>query len=76
MILDGRRVAKDSECDYLDSVARFTKTGLNKQNILHELYHHIIEHLEIEISEKKEEKEAEIFVNHYRKNGEDDKLLS
>jgi len=39
------------------------RAGLNKQNILHELYHHIVENLGLEIPEKKEEREAERFVN-------------
>jgi len=44
------------DCDYFDNVACFTKSGLNKQNVLHELYHHIVENLGSEIPEEKEER--------------------
>ena len=63
IILDGRRVMRGYECDYFDNVACFTKSGLNKQNILHELYHHIVENLGLETLEEKEEREAERFAD-------------
>jgi len=50
-------------CDYFEGIACFTKKGLNKGNVLHELYHHIVNNNEgLEISEKKEEREARKFV--------------
>jgi len=63
IIVDGRRVMRGCDGVYFEGVACFTKSGLNKQNILHELYHHIVENLDLEIPEKKEEREAERFVN-------------
>jgi len=63
LIVNGRRVTRGCDGIYFEGVACFTKSGLNKQNVLHELYHHIVENLGLEIPEKKEEREAERFVN-------------
>ena len=62
IILDGRKVMKGYPCDYFEGIACFTKKGLNKRNVLHELYHHIANNNGLEISEKKEEIEANRFV--------------
>jgi len=61
LVLDGRKVMKGYPCDYFEDIACFTKKGLNKKNVLHELYHHIVNHEGVEISEKKEEREANRF---------------
>jgi hypothetical protein len=44
------------EADYFEGVACFIKKGLKKRNVLHELYHHIVENKNIEMSERKEER--------------------
>ena len=62
IILDGRKVIKGYPCDYFEGIACFTKKGMNKRNVLHELYHHIVNNKGLEISEKKEEREASRFV--------------
>jgi len=62
IIVDGRRVGNGYEAEYYDNKAYFTKKGLNKQNVLHELYHHIVDVIGIEIREKKEETEARLFA--------------
>ena len=62
IIMDGRRVMRACECDYFEGIACFTKKGLNKRNVLHELYHHIVENKELDTTERKEEKEANRFV--------------
>ena len=59
LIVNGRRVTRGCDGIYFEGVACFTKNGLNKQNILHELYHHIVENFALEIPEKKEEREPE-----------------
>jgi hypothetical protein len=46
---------------YLKNRAYFTKKGLTKRIILHELYHHSIDSRNCELSIREEEKEA----NHY-----------
>jgi hypothetical protein len=62
IVLNGRRVMRGCDCDYFNDVACFTKRGLNRQNVLHELYHHIVDNRELEIPEKKEEREANRFA--------------
>ena len=62
IIVDGRRVLRACESDYFDGIACFTKKGLNKPNVLHELYHHVVESKGIEISERKEERLARAFT--------------
>ena len=62
IILDGRKVMKGYECDYFEDTACFTKKGLKKRNVLHELYHHIAENKELDLSERKEEREANMFT--------------
>ena len=62
IIMDGRRVMRACEADYFEGIACFTKRGLKKRNVLHELFHHIIENKNIKMSERKEEKEAKIFA--------------
>ena len=62
IILNGRRVMRACECDYFEGIACFTKKGLNKRNVLHELYHHIVEVNGIEMTSRKEEREARRFA--------------
>ena len=62
IIVDGRRVMKACEADYFEGTACFTRKGLNKRNVLHELYHHIVENNGLEMSEKIEEMEANRFA--------------
>ena len=61
IIVDGRRVMRACECDYFEGIACFTKEGLNKRNVLHELYHHIVDSKGIDMLEKKEERMASLF---------------
>ena len=60
IILDG--VGRGNEADYFENIACFTERGLNKENVLHELYHHIVESKNLDMSERKEEREANRFV--------------
>jgi hypothetical protein len=62
IILDGKRVGNEDEACYFSNKAFFTRRGLNKRNVLHELYHHIVEAYELEISERMEERLANRFV--------------
>ena len=59
--LDGKRVGKGNSGYYLKNRAYFTKRGLTKRIILHELYHHLIETKGLEMPAGKEEKEANGF---------------
>jgi len=67
IILNGRRVMRACKCDYFEGIACFTKKGLSKKNVLHELYHHIVENKSLEMSRRKEEREASRFVREITK---------
>jgi hypothetical protein len=58
IVLDGRKVGNGDESCYDDCVAYFTRRGLNKSNVLHELYHHLAYVKNWGMPLKKEEKEA------------------
>ena len=62
IVLDGRRVGNGDEACYENYIAYFTKRGLKKRNVLHELYHHIVEVNGLEMSEAKEEREANRYA--------------
>ena len=62
IILNGRRVMRGYECDYAEGIACFTKRGLNQRNVLHEFYHHLVDNRGLEMSETKEEREANRFA--------------
>ena len=62
IIVDGRKVTRGCPCDYFENTACFTKKGMKKRNVLHELYHHIVNNKGLKISERKEEREARRFA--------------
>ena len=62
IVLDSRKVGRGNDADYFEGIACFTKKGLKKKNVLHELYHHIVENKGLEMSERKEEREAGFFA--------------
>jgi hypothetical protein len=62
MILNGRKVGKDWEAYYLENRAYFSKKGLKKRTVLHELYHHLIYNKGVEIPERIEEQEAKNYA--------------
>jgi hypothetical protein len=64
IVLNGRKVGNGGEACYDKNVSYFTKRGLNKSNVLHELYHHLAYVNEWGMSERKEEMEA----NRYTRN--------
>jgi hypothetical protein len=47
----------DEAC-YYENKAYFTKRGLNKRNVLHELYHHLAYVNDWDMGERMEEREA------------------
>jgi hypothetical protein len=51
-------VRKELVAWYDENQACFKKEGLTKRIVLHELYHHLIEALSLEIPMRTEEKEA------------------
>jgi hypothetical protein len=62
LILDGKRVGKGYSGYYLKNKAYFTKRGLTKRIILHELYHHLIDAKGLEMPIRKEEREANNYT--------------
>lgn len=67
IIVDGRKVANKYVCQYYDNKTYFKKKAFNRRNALHELYHHLVEVKGIEMSRRKEEKEASLFVREFVK---------
>jgi hypothetical protein len=62
IVLDGRKVGNEDEACYDENVAYFTKRGLNKSNVLHELYHHLAYVKNWEMPLRKEEREADTYA--------------
>jgi hypothetical protein len=63
IVLDCRRLRKSYlACYYYDRhTAYFRKRGLTKRNVLHELYHHIVNAKGLETSSREEEKQASVY---------------
>jgi hypothetical protein len=62
IVIDGRRVGKKSwDACYYDNVGYFRRNKINKNLFLHEFYHHLVCAKKLDISETKEEREANTF---------------
>ena len=62
IVVDGRRVGNDDEACYYDYVAYFKKRGINKRNVLHEFFHHLAYVNDLDLSDSREEREANRFA--------------
>lgn len=62
IVLGGRRVGNGDVACYENNRAYFTKRGLNKRTILHELYHHLVDVKGWDIPCKIEEKNANRYA--------------
>jgi hypothetical protein len=62
IILDGRRVGNGNIASYFENKAYFTKRGLTKRTVLHELYYHLAYINDVEIPERIEERAANRFA--------------
>jgi hypothetical protein len=72
LIVDGRRVMRTKThktylAHYCRNKAYFTRRGMNKRNVLHELYHHLVDIKGIEMPRWKEERMANLFVREVMK---------
>ena len=65
IILKGRRVGNGDMAVYFQNRAYFTKRGLNKRTVLHELYHHLSYVSCLEMSDAKEERAANGFARDF-----------
>lgn len=66
IVLNGRKVGNGDIAAYFKSKAYFTKKGLNKRTILHELYHHLIYVNGLEMSNRKEERAADSYTRDFQ----------
>jgi len=62
VVLNGRKVGNGCEASYDKNIANFTKIGLNRFNILHEFYHHLVYRNGPEMGESMEEGKANRFA--------------
>jgi hypothetical protein len=70
IIVNGRKVGNGDIAIYFQNRAYFTKRGLNKRTILHELYHHLKDasglDLPVGVEEKEANKYARDFLGRYK----------
>jgi len=62
IILNGRKVGNGYIAYYFESKAYFTKRGLKKRTVLHELYHHLVYSKKLSMPARSEEKEANVYA--------------
>ena len=60
--LDGRKVGNGNIAIYFQNSAYFSKRGLKKRTVLHELYHHLAYVNGLDMPKTKEEREANSFA--------------
>jgi len=65
IILNGRKVGNGDLAVYFQNKAYFTKRGLTKRTILHELYHHLAYVNGLDIPETKEERAANSYARDF-----------
>jgi hypothetical protein len=62
IVLNGRKVGNGDLACYDRNKAYFTKKGLTKRTILHELYHHIVDAYGLDMVVSEEERGANRFA--------------
>jgi hypothetical protein len=65
IVLDGRRVGNGDLACYDNCRAYFTKRGLTKRTVLHELYHHLVYVNGLDITRTKEEGDANNYARSF-----------
>lgn len=65
IILKGTRVGNGDIAVYYQNKAYFTKRGLTKETVLHELYHHLVCVSHLEMSYRKEERAANSYARDF-----------
>jgi hypothetical protein len=63
--LNGRKVGNGNIAVYFENKAYFTKKGLTKRTVLHELYHHLVYVNNLEMSDTKEERAADKYARSF-----------
>ena len=59
--LDGRKVGNGNIAIYFQNRAYFTKRGLNRRTVVHELYHHLVYVNGLDMPSTKEERAANSY---------------
>ena len=67
IILNGKKVGKHNIALYYENKAYFTKKGLKKRTVLHELYHHLVYSKGMKTPDGTEEKEANNYAREFLK---------
>ncbi len=62
IVVDGRKVGNTEDACYCDYVAYFKKRRLNKRNVLHEYFHHLAFVYDLDLSDSREEREANRYA--------------
>jgi hypothetical protein len=65
IILKGGKVGNGDIAVYFQNKAYFTKRGLNKRTILHELYHHLVYVIGLDMTDTKEERAANSYAKDF-----------
>jgi hypothetical protein len=65
IILNGRKVGKHNIALYHKNKAYFTKRGLKKRTVLHELYHHLVYQKGLSLSNGIEERQAVSYASDF-----------
>jgi len=65
IVLNGRKVGNGDVACYERNKAYFTKKGLTKRTILHELYHHLIYVNGLDMTKTKEERAANNYAKDF-----------
>jgi hypothetical protein len=65
VVLNGRKVGNGDIASYFQNRAYFTKRGLTKRTVLHELYHHLVYVNGLDMHETKEEKAANSYAKDF-----------
>ena len=67
IVLDGKKTGKTCVAFYENNKAVFRKSSLNKQNVTHEFFHHLVNCKRLNMTERDEEKEANAFAREFLK---------
>jgi hypothetical protein len=65
IVLNGRKVGNGDIAVYFQNRAYFTKRGLTKRTVLHELYHHLVYVNGLDMSQRKEETAANSYARDF-----------
>jgi len=65
IVLNGRKVGNGDIAVYFENKAYFTKRGLTKRTILHELYHHLVNVNGLDMTKTTEERAANNYARDF-----------